>query len=458
MSWSNLLSAAGWAVGVAGGLTGTYLVARRVYDDWALRAFQRRTFDRQDEAAKAKINAFSQLSAVKALRHLSADEHGRLGAVVRPDGTALILDTHAMFDRDWNVARVDEVRERLDHMERLLLAMPKGAGSTEQLAALEGEQVPQIPEFVDSRQILEGAPSYRRLVLGKTEHQTVYADMADMVHIAVGGSSGWGKSIFLRWMVYQLVKSTDPLQLVLIDLEGATLGSFGRSSRVLYPVADTEQDAIAVMTELTTELDRRKALFNQHEGVLKWHEYNEVADEPLTPIVVVIDEATALLENKLVEGHLRTLALRARKYGVWLLLAGQDWKATSLDSAIRNMLGARIQFKAMSKAQSRVLINEAGAEELHVRGRAIAVLPGRDPITFQAPLIKESEIREAVKGGPLHEMPTIADKEEDFDAQVKELWDRGVQSISDMCEALGLKPAGASFYKVKSARKRLGYE
>jgi len=306
-------------------------------------------------------------------------------------------------------------------------------GNAEQLAELvPQEQVSLLPEFVDSA-VMDAAPSYRRLVLGRTEHETVTADMASLVHVAVGGSSGWGKSIFLRWLVYQLVKSTDPVDLVLIDLEGATLAPFESCKRVLYPVADTEQDAVAVMTELTGELDKRKELYSAYPGVDSLYSYNEEAEEPIRPIVAVIDEATALLENKGVESHLRTLALRARKYGLWLVLAGQDWKANTLDTAIRNQLGARIQFKAMSKSQSRVLLNQPGAEELDVKGRAMAVLPGRMPFTFQAPMIKQSEIRNLRDGGPLYDMPiteaeAVELSEQEKVERVLELHGRGLSN------------------------------
>jgi len=418
----NLSELARWGA-VACGTTAAYAVARRVYDDVSVRVLERKTFN-------AKLNAFQQREAMRTLQRLAPDANGRGGWMVRADGTIINLDTHSRLDAQWVVDYVDPVRERVDTIERMLLVR---RGNAEQLAELvPQEQVSLLPEFVDSA-VMDAAPSYRRLVLGRTEHETVTADMASLVHVAVGGSSGWGKSIFLRWLVYQLVKSTDPVDLVLIDLEGATLAPFESCKRVLYPVADTEQDAVAVMTELTGELDKRKELYSAYPGVDSLYSYNEEAEEPIRPIVAVIDEATALLENKGVESHLRTLALRARKYGLWLVLAGQDWKANTLDTAIRNQLGARIQFKAMSKSQSRVLLNQPGAEELDVKGRAMAVLPGRMPFTFQAPMIKQSEIRNLRDGGPLYDMPiteaeAVELSEQEKVERVLELHGRGLSN------------------------------
>ena len=118
-------------------------------------------------------------------------------------------------------------------------------------------------------------------------------------------------------------------------------------------------------------------------------------------------EATALLADKIIEALLRVLVLRARKYGLWVVLAGQDWKSSSLDTAIRDQLATRVQFRAMSASQSRVLLQNAGAEEIEVKGRALAWIPGQDLITLQAPHIGHGAILEAMGSGrgPREAMP-----------------------------------------------------
>lgn len=427
MNWMDTIVA-------AGATTGAAFAAKVVYDAVTVRWMERQTF-------KAKLHAYQQRQAVKALQHIPADQLGHGGWMVRPDGAIVNVDTLTKLNADWQVEVIDEMRERLAAMERLLRASGAQPG---QVTDVMPANAPLLPEFVSS-DLLDAAPSYRRLVLGRTEHETVTADMASLVHVAVGGSSGWGKSVFLRWLCWQLAKSTDPVNLALIDLEGATLAPFENCKRVLYPVADTERDAAAVMAELTGELDRRRELYAHYPGVDSLYAYNDQADEPLTPIVAVVDEATALLENKTVERHLRTLALRARKYGLWLVLAGQDWKASTLDTAIRNQLGARVHFRAMSATQSRVLLGQAGAEEIEVKGRAMAVLPGRAPITFQSPMIKHSQIRGLGNGGPLYDMPERSrePRENDKAARVLDLHEQGQ---SDTAIARAVFGHGTTFY------------
>lgn len=275
--------------------------------------------------------------------------------------------------------------------------------------------VVELPAKIPLRALLDGAPSLARLVLGVAVNpqsgqiEPITGNMADLVHVAVGGSSGWGKSVFLRCLAYQLLQARERPDLVLVDLEGVTLAPFARSGRLLYPLADNERAAAAVLTALSDdEMNRRKSLFAQYPGIDTLAGYNAVAAEPLRPIVAIVDEATALLGNKAVEDSLRTVALRARKYGLWLLLAGQDWKASSLDSAIRNQLSTRVQFKAISSAQSRVLLGQSGAEALDVPGRALAVLPGRELLTLQTPFISREALADLDGDGPQHTLAVNA--------------------------------------------------
>lgn len=405
-----------------------------------------------------------------AMQHIAPDANGRGGwlTVVQNDGTEHIvnLDTRSVFNQ-WAIHRIDPLAERLDRMERLLLAARGNGGANSDLLEMP-DMSPQLPEYIAADQVMNPAPTYRQLVLGQTVNdaghiETVTADMADLVHIAVGGSSGWGKSVFLRWLVYQLIKSVDPVQLALIDLEGATLAPFATSDRVMWPVADTETDAMAIMRELADELDRRKALFANYTGADSLYTYNLEADEPLVPLIAIFDEATALLENKDIEGNLRTLSLRARKYGLWLILAGQDWKHNTLDTAIRNQLGSRVQFRAMSRSQSNVLLGRGGAEEIDVKGRAIMILPGREAVTVQSPMIRHSDIRRLAGNGPQYEMPELPDDDPPLfsDDALLDAWDRlpgqgRKQNKSELCKALGGQPVGGFFYKVDEAARRLG--
>ncbi len=328
------------------------------------------------------------------------------------------------------------------------------------------------PAEVSLANLLTDGPSLERLALGVTVDQAtgqteiVRAAMSRLVHIAVGGSSGWGKSVFLRALGYQLALAAEPCDLAMIDLEGATFAPFARCGRLLYPVADNEPDAQAILEELVGELDRRRELYQQHPGVDSLGAYNARVGAPLPAIVCLMDEATALLGDRQVQNATRTLALRARKYGLWLVLGGQDWKASSLDTAIRNQLSTRVQFRALSASQSRVLLQQSGAEALDMPGRALATLPGRPLVELQSPYIGPRTIEADVSrrnGGPQRPMPAAAPPpapppEIDEPAQrVRELHAQGLSKRQIALQVFGYT-GGAAWDRLEKILARIGDE
>jgi hypothetical protein len=325
----------------------------------------------------------------------------------------------------------------------------------------DGQPLPQLPKNVPLNSLLgSGPPSTRQLAMGVTMHQDgraeiVRADIADLVHVAVGGSSGWGKSVFLRAMAYQLARSSEPVDLALVDLEGVTFAPFARCERLLYPVADTERAALAIFQALTQEMDRRRELYNQFPGADSLVAYNMQTNDPLTPTVCLVDEATVLLQDGGVESAIRTLILRARKYGLWLFLGGQSWKASVLDTTIRDQLATRVQFKAMSASQSRVLLERSGAEEIDVPGRALAILPGRDLIEMQAPYISHHAIAGALpEGGPRHQLPEATPEAAPDTARIRELLQRGLSKRQVALEIFGYV-GGAAYQTVTDVARTL---
>ena len=284
------------------------------------------------------------------------------------------------------------------------------------------------PTHIPLANLMNGGASLDRVVLGATigdngQMQPVTGDMARLVHVAVGGSSGWGKSVFLRALVLQLALASERPSLVLADLEGATLAPFANCDRLMFPLADDERDVQAILHALEGEIDHRKQLFGSHPGLDSLAAYNQVASAPIPAVIAVMDEATALLGNRAIENSVRTLAMRSRKYGVWLILAGQDWKASSLDSAIKNQLSTRIQFKTLSSTQSRVLLEQGGAEALDIPGRALAMLPGQGMIRMQAPYVSLGEIEAALTGAgsPNRPMPELHQASDDQAVRIREL-------------------------------------
>lgn len=257
--------------------------------------------------------------------------------------------------------------------------------------------------------MLPTGPSLRRIVLGVDQAgQPVVSNLDDMVHVAIGGSTGWGKSVMLCSLTYQIATAPELAALAFIDMEGMTFTPFKGSERLLFPVADTETAALAILETLWEEAERRKDLFNRLAPYAEnLADFNAEAD-PLPRIVLGIEEATALMEDKTIERAIRRLILRVRKYGIYVLLGGQDWKSTSFDTAIRAMCSTRIQFKANDPNQSRVLIGTPEAAAITEPGRAIALLKGRERLEIQTPAVSAREIAQAMRRDRLDGPPDPA--------------------------------------------------
>jgi DNA segregation ATPase FtsK/SpoIIIE-like protein len=321
------------------------------------------------------------------------------------------------------------------------------------------QQAAAWPRVVRLHEIASDPATVQRLALGVTVDESgrpmpVTAALGEMVHVAVGGSSGWGKSIFLKALGLQLATAAEPIELAMVDLEGVTFAAFSRADRLLWPIAETTGQALRIMAYVLEEMERRRALFHEFPGVDSLSAYNARAgDEQLAPLVVLVDEATALLADRSVHNRTKELVLRARKFGIWFVLGGQDWKASSLDTALRNMLATRVQFHTSSGSQSRMLLGDGAAAGLVVAGRAIVQLPGRPQLEIQAPLVTTAEISAALRGqeGPAFDLPEEDEEVESDDPEAErilELHRKGWTSRAIEREIFG-KTGGAYYERVR---------
>lgn len=235
---------------------------------------------------------------------------------------------------------------------------------------------------------------------GLSREGEVWEPLEKLRHIVVAGSTDSGKSAFLRSLLYQLVKQPLPVELYLTDMEGLTFAAFEGVPQLAHPIAGSVKEATEIAFRLVQEMERRAALY-QATGLFpeKLSEYNELAnrrigesqsvdlsicrfiDSILPWIVAVFDEFTALMDEAGKGSDLYRLigqvAMRGRKYGITLVLAGQDFKADLLNTRITNQLRTRVQFACATACQSQVVLGRAGAEKITVPGRALISFGGR---------------------------------------------------------------------------------
>lgn len=205
---------------------------------------------------------------------------------------------------------------------------------------------------------------------------------SDSPHLLVGGTTGSGKSEAMHTIICGMLKfyKSSEIDLMLIDPKGTEMAVYEGSQSVRYPMAMYEDEAKALLETAVNEMQSRFEKFKT-----MWTEkkvrapdlktYNQHADEPLRWLVVVIDEYADLMSDreykKDVEMLVRRIAQKGRSAGIHLIIATQKPSAEVISTTLRSNLPAQIALRVKGYQESRVIIEEAGAEALIGKGDAI---------------------------------------------------------------------------------------
>ncbi len=242
------------------------------------------------------------------------------------------------------------------------------------------------------------------LVLGEdVTGQIVIKDLADMPHLLVAGSTGSGKSMlinsFLLGLLYK--HSPDTLKLILVDPKHVELSIYSGIPHLLTPVITDMSLVKSALVWSLKEMDRRYELLKK-EGVRNIDGYNDLKekDEKLANIIIFIDEMADLILTKGadIENSIIRLAQMARAVGIHLILATQRPSVNVITGLIKANIPARIALSVVSSIDSRVILDQIGAEALLGRGDMLFKSPdlGRT-IRLQGPLVTETEISRVIE-------------------------------------------------------------
>ena len=220
------------------------------------------------------------------------------------------------------------------------------------------------PEYLTSDMALP-------LAIGRTVTNEIFmADLADMPHLLVAGATGQGKSVGLNVMLMSLLhkKTPEELKLVLIDPKKVELSVYSKlaGSYLAHPVITEVEEAQNVLTALCNIMDERYDLVSS-AGKRNIKEYNSLSIvEPLPYIVVVIDEYGDLVmqAGREMERAICRLAQKARAVGIHLIISTQRPSATVVTGNIKANFPTRIAFRTTTGTDSRVILDQTGAEKL----------------------------------------------------------------------------------------------
>lgn len=258
------------------------------------------------------------------------------------------------------------------------------------------------------------------MFLGKdASGEPLIQDLAKMPHMLIAGTTGSGKSVCMSsiLMSFLYTKKPNELKLVLVDPKMVELSQFKDIPHLMCPVVTEMNKAAAILEWAVRKMDERYELLAE-AGVnniaaynaLTWDELkerfnptddNEAARIPkkLPFMVFVIDElADLMMTNKEVETSIIRLAQKARAVGMHLILATQRPQANVVTGLIKSNMPSRIAFKVSSGMDSRIVMDQKGAELLLGQGDMLFLSPRSSELTrAQGTLVDDKEIRRVVK-------------------------------------------------------------
>ena len=285
-----------------------------------------------------------------------------------------------------------------------------------------GIEVPNLHrEIIHLREGLESteflaSPSKLSLCLGKVITGKIkIADLTQMPHLLLAGSTGSGKSVALNSMIVSILFKANPeeVKLIMIDPKRLELGLYQGTPHLMTPIVTEPKQAANVLRRATFEMEERLKKLAAH-GVRNIEQYNDIfapdstmnlfdndgkPERPLPYIVIIIDELADLMmvEPQGVEESITRLAQMARAVGIHLILATQRPSVDVITGLIKANLPARISFRVASKVDSRTILDANGAEALLGRGDMLFLPPASARLQrLHGPLVTEQEISKVV--------------------------------------------------------------
>lgn len=236
--------------------------------------------------------------------------------------------------------------------------------------------------------------------IGRTVTNEIFmADLAEMPHLLVAGATGQGKSVGLNVILMSLLhkKTPDELRLILIDPKEVELNLYSKieSSYLASPVITEPEDAEQKLEAVCDLMDERYELLSS-VGVRNIKEYNALSFvEKLPYVVVVIDEYGDLVmtSGKQMERAICRIAQKARAVGIHMIISTQRPSATIVTGNIKANFPTRIAFRTTTGTDSRVILDQTGAERLTGKGDMI-FFSGADTTRMQCAYVTLDEVNE----------------------------------------------------------------
>ncbi len=240
-----------------------------------------------------------------------------------------------------------------------------------------------------------------KMALGKdVAGKAVAADLTSMPHLLIAGTTGAGKSVCINDILtcFLLNLTPDELRLVLVDPKRVELTGYNGIPHLLSPVIVDAEHVVGALQWITREMDIRYRKFSETQ-TRNIKDYNTYCDQMMAKklpyLLVVIDELADLmmLAPDETERAITRLAQLARATGIHLIIATQRPSTDILTGLIKANFPARIAFAVASSVDSRVILDQPGAERLLGRGDMLFQAPdAAAPVRIQTAYVSDAEI------------------------------------------------------------------
>ncbi len=251
---------------------------------------------------------------------------------------------------------------------------------------------------------LEGRPL--RFALGQdVSGNSVAADLAAMPHLLIAGTTGSGKSVCVNSIIasFLMHNTPDELRLIMVDPKRVELTGYDGVPHLLAPVVVELERVVGALQWVTREMDQRYEKFADL-GARNLVDYNTKAEtqgaRKLPYLVVIIDELADLmmLAPDETERTITRMAQLARATGIHMVIATQRPSVDVVTGLIKANFPARVAFATASGTDSRVILDQPGAERLLGRGDMLFMAPDAPaPVRMQGVFVSDFEILRIVQ-------------------------------------------------------------
>lgn len=261
-----------------------------------------------------------------------------------------------------------------------------------------------LKEILES-EVFKNASSPLTMALGKDIVGAPFVtDLKKLPHLLIAGTTGSGKSVGINAMLLSLLYRNSPqtLRLMMIDPKMLEFSIYNDIPHLLTPVITEAKKAITALANMVAEMERRYKIMSQTrtKNIESYNEkMKEEGGEQFPYIVVIIDELADLMmtSGKDVELYIGRLAQMARASGIHLIVATQRPSVDVVTGLIKANLPSRISYRVGQRIDSKVILDQMGAESLLGRGDMLFTPPGSPGvIRLHAPFASEKEIETIV--------------------------------------------------------------